>query len=219
MPRLSARTRFLARGSVLLFGFLLLWLFFLRTPLLLLLRGAFEVSGSAILGISPYELLGVAPTGEWTVRVPVTPTVAHPPQFPGPALIHSIDFDIGRRELVGFTFSLPVFWSILLAAPGVRRNLRPLILGTIIMAAIEVGCLLLFVEISAQKSLGQLTSAQGAGKTWVLAVGEYLVVNALPYVAPLVVTLCLHRQLRIQLFGWTENDERHPSPKATPRRR
>ena len=38
--------------------------------------------------------------------------------------IHSVDFDIRRSDAISFTFGLPVFWAIILAAPGVRRCLR-----------------------------------------------------------------------------------------------
>jgi hypothetical protein len=43
--------------------------------------------------------------------------------------IRSIDFDVSQGDAITFTFSLSVYWAIMLAAPGVRRTLRPLLLA------------------------------------------------------------------------------------------
>ena len=81
------------------------------------------------------------PSGDWTVRVLVPATSRQPL-----AQQIRIDFDMARGDAITFTFSLPVFWAIMLAAPHVRMNFRPLLRGTAVMAAMEVVLLLAFAQ-------------------------------------------------------------------------
>jgi len=106
-------------------------------------------------------------------------------------------------DVNAFTFSLPVFWAIVLAAPGIRRSLRPLIFGTILVAILEIVLLLIYVEICARNAASQLAPQSGLTK-WFLHFGEYLVVSVIPYTAPFPIALCVHRELRSQFFRWGE---------------
>ncbi len=131
MPALEPQTRFLLRGSTLLLGLLMLWRFVLLNTMLYLLKG----SAAAFVEIDEH------PSGDWTVRVPVP----HPaPSSQAAAQEIRIDFEMRRADAITLTFSLPVFWAIMLAAPAVRPNLRPLLLGTVVIAAMEVALLLAF---------------------------------------------------------------------------
>src|SRR6185436_18027812 len=123
MPELKPQTQFLLRGSALLIALLSLWWFVLLNPMLYVLQG-----GASLFGRQIQE----TPSGDWTFRVPLEMII---PASPGQAAqqVHSIDFDMPRTDIIAFTFSLPVFWAIVLAAPGLRRNLRPLATGTAIM--------------------------------------------------------------------------------------
>jgi|GEM_PF-1084803 hypothetical protein len=217
--------RFLVRGSALLILLLVFWWFLLLNPLLFLLRDSAEIFGSLILGDDSRQFVTETPSGDWSFRVPLEvamppieraamplaleqvplPGVVAPrlPQQSGPLQIHSIDFDIARSDVNAFTFSLPVFWAIVLAAPGIRRSLRPLIFGTILVAILEIVLLLIFVEISARNAAAQLAPQSGWTK-WFLHFGEYLVVNVIPYAAPFPIALSVHRELRSQFFRWGE---------------
>jgi hypothetical protein len=151
MPKLKPQTRFLMRGSALLVGLLSLWWFLLLSPMLYMLKGAAGV----FLPIQENA------SGDWTLRVPLERTLPATPQQPVAQQIHSIDFDMPRGDATAFTFSLPVYWAIILAAPGVRRNLRPLLVGTAVMAAVELAMLLVFAEISARNTAAQLAGGGG----------------------------------------------------------
>jgi hypothetical protein len=83
--------------------------------------------------------------------------------------------------------------------PGVKRSLRPLLLGTVLMSAVELALLLAFANIKAVGAASQLAGTQD-GK-WIRNFAEYFVVNILPYAGPFVVALSLHRDLRSQLFS------------------
>ncbi len=193
MPGLKPQTRFLLRGSALLVGLLTLWWFALLTPMLYLLKGA---AGTFIR-------IEDTAAGDWTLRVPLEMTLPATPQQPVAQQVHSIDFDMPRTDAIAFTFSLPVFWALVLAAPGVRRNLRPMLAGTALMAAVEVALLLAYAEVSARKAVAQLAAAApGAGETWLLHFGEYLTVTVLPYAAPLVIAFAMNRDLRWLVFRW-----------------
>jgi hypothetical protein len=200
MPQLSAQTRFLLRGSALLFALLVLWWFVLSGPMVAALRTTVEITGSLFFGGRPADLVHEALGGEWTFHVPFETIVPATPQQPASA-IHSVDFDLSRKDVNGFTFSLPVFWAIMLAAPALRRNLRALATGSIVMAAVELLLLMLLVEINARNTVAQLTPAQSGAEKWLLHFGEYLVVVVLPYAVPFVLALSLHGDLRRQILG------------------
>jgi hypothetical protein len=189
MPALKPQIRFLLRGSALLVGLLTLWWFVLLGPMLYLLKAA----------AGGFLLIAENPSGDWTVRVPLEQTLPATPQQPAQQ-IHSVDFDIRRSDVISFTFSLPVYWAIILAAPGVRRCLRPLLLGTAIMSAVELVLLVIFAQITARNAVSQLDGAADAGGKWVRHVGEYLIITVLPYAVPFVVALSLHRELRGGIF-------------------
>ena len=194
MPAFEAQTRFLLRGSVLLIGLLTLWWLVLLGPMLYMLKGA----------AGGFVLIRENPTGNWTLRVPLERTLPATPQRPVAQRIRSIDFDLERKDLVGFTFSLPVYWAVILAVPGVRRSLRPLLLGTALMSLVELLLLLAFAQIGARNAAAQYSGSEDAVGKWIRRVCEYIVVGALPYAVPFVVALSLHRGLRGAVFPWTK---------------
>lgn len=202
MPAGKPQTRFLLRASLLLISFLIVWWFFLVTPLLFLLRGALEISGSLVYGSAARELVTAMPSGDWSFRVPMEVVLPPSAQQPTGALVHSIEFDMPRSDVTAFTFSLPVFWAIIAAAPGIRRALRPLVQGTVLVTVLEIVLVLLFVQISAHKVAAQLGAPQGPTANWLLRVGEYMVVNVIPYAAPFLIAIGLHSELRAQVLGW-----------------
>ena len=98
--------------------------------------------------------------------------------------------------------SLPVFWAILLAAPGIRRVWWPLIQGTALVTLLEILLVVCFVEISAHKVAAQFYPPQGDTASWFLRFGEYMVVNVIPFAAPFLIAIGLHRELRWQMLRW-----------------
>ena len=202
MPTLKPQTRFLLRGSALLVGLLSLWWFLLLSPMLYMLKDAAGV----------FLLIQENPSGDWTLRVPLEKTLPATPQQPVAQQVHSIEFDMPRSDLIAFTFSLPVYWAIILAAPGVRRNLGPLLVGTAVMAAVELAMLLVFAEISARNTAAQLGGGEDAVGKWARQFGEYLLASVLPYATPFVVALSLHRGLRAAIFPWSNVVEAPASP-------
>jgi hypothetical protein len=202
MQGFELQTRFLLRGSALLIGLLTLWWFVLLGPMLYLLKGA----------AGTFMLIEESPSGDWTLRVPLERILPATPQQPVAQQIHSIYFDMSRTDAIAFTFSLPVYWAIILAAPGVRRNLRSLLLGTALMSAVEIALLLVFAQIAARNVASQLAGTEDAAGKWIRHVGEYLVVGVVPYAVPFVVALSLHRELRGEVFPWGKVAESEGRP-------
>jgi hypothetical protein len=200
MRALEPQTRFLLRGSALLIGLLTLWWFALLGPMLYLLKGA----------AGAFVQIAETSAGNWSLRVPLEEILPATPEHPVAQLIRSIDFDLQRSDAIAFTFSLPVYWAIILAAPGGRRGRRSLLLGTLIMAAIEVAMLLVFAQTTARNAASQFGGLEDSEGKWIRHVGEYLIVNVLPYAVPFLVALSIHRELRGQVLTLCE----YPEPEA-----
>lgn len=206
MLTLNPQARFLLRGSALLIGLLTAWWFFLQDPMLFLLKNSVEAIGGVVLNVPSKKLVTEAPNGDWTFELPLEFGAPGASSDRRPIQVHSIDFDVARGDVSAFTFSLPVFWAIVLAAPGAWRNGRVLLLGTLLMAAAEIVLLLICVEIFAHKTAAQMSQSHDAIANWFFRFGEYLVVLAFPFIAPFVFAVWLHRDLRAQILGWTNTD-------------
>ena len=191
MQRFEPHTRFLLRGSALLIGLLTLWWFVLLDPMLYLLKGA---AGGFIR-------IDENASGDWTVRVPLEKTLPATELQPVARQLHSIYFDIPRTDAITFTFSLLVYWAIVLATPNWWRSLRPLLIGTVLMCCAELGLLLVFARITAGGAASQLGGYPDVAGKWIRNFGVYLVVNVLPYAVPFVVALSVHRALRQEVFA------------------
>jgi len=202
MRALEPQNRFLLRGSALLIVLLTLWWFVLLGPMLYLLKGA----AGAFVSIEE------TPTGDWSLRVPLDKIVPATPEHPVAQQIRSIDFDLPRSDAVAFTFSVPVYWALILAAPGGKRGLRPLLLGTLLVSAIEVALLLVFAQITARNAASQFGGSEDTDGKWIRHLAEYLVVNVLPYALPFVAALGFHRELRGQVLMLGEDLKATASP-------
>ena len=204
MPAISLSTpaRFLLRGSVLLAVLLTLWWLVLINPLQSLLQTAAEAGGALLFSGRSKLTITEAANGDWTFDVPIEPIVRPARHGSVPRVLYSIGFDLARSEAGGFTFGMPVFWAVMLAAPNLRRNWRPLLVGTVVMAVLEVALLLISVKILAYKSLAQILHSHDPVGGWFLNYSEYLAVNAIPYLLPFAVAITLHRELRERMFQW-----------------
>src|ERR1700680_1297479 len=124
------QVRFLLRGSALLIAMLALWWLALRSPMLFLLR----LSESAALRLLPNadstEPIAVDSSGDWNFRMPVEDTRRETIRKNGPVKFQTVEFTIPRPDVVLFTFSLPVYWAMVLAVPMGRSGIRALIWGT-----------------------------------------------------------------------------------------
>jgi hypothetical protein len=215
MPQLRAPTRFLLRGSALLIGLLALWWLFLLDPMLSGLQGMGNLAARLVFGGDSGEFMREDSARNWTFRVPKKVIVPASEANPAPQQINSIEFDVARTDVVGFTFSLPVFWALVLAAPGWRRNLRPVLIGTALITLVELILLLTFAATSAHRATAAMLSIRMGGfETWLLRLSDYLTVLVVPYLAPTVIALAVHNELRRNVFGWDTKGKETPSKSA-----
>jgi len=204
--RRSPQVRFASRSAVLSIATVLVWYFALLTPMLTALRPPVEWLWNIALGTSPELPIKVAPDGGWSAPVPLPggqlpPWIAQyiPPGAANPRAV-SIGVKITRQSLSFFTLPLPLFWAIVLAAPGGRRAWREMALGSLALAllapllcTVDLGCL-------AAPYLWKPGSRVGL----LFETGWYLPILVAPYLAPLAVALALLPKLRALVFPWEE---------------
>jgi len=196
MLALKPQVRYSLRASVLFTAMLALWWLELRTPMLFLLRVSESVALRLLANSNSTEPIAVDAAGDWNFRVPVEDTN-------GAVKFRAIEFTMARPDLVLFTFSVPVFWAMVLAAPLGRSGIRALIWGTALVALIEVLSLLAQVEMTAYGAAAELhLSADGLAE-WSRNFGNRLVIGVVPFAAPVLAAVGLHRELRSQIFTYS----------------
>ena len=189
---------------------LALWWFALQSPMLFALEGAESVALRLLSSPGSKEPVELDPSGDWNFRVPVEDTQreTNPASGKGgaPTKFRAIEFTIPRSDVVLFTFSVPVFWAIVLGAPLGKSSARALLWGTAVVAVVEVFSLLTLVEITAYAVVAQLHPSADGLAAWARDVGDKIVVGVIPFAAPVLVAVALHRDLRSQIFP-----ESHPA--------
>jgi hypothetical protein len=217
--------RFLLRACGLLAGMLLLWWILLLDPLL----GWVRCAGDFVLGWAPGAAEGphvtIEPDGNWMLRLPVPEAAAAREDLqrlagagsPGaqPRKVRSFKLEISRSRVALFTVALPLFWALMLAAPG-KKPLRMLVYGS---AAIAAGMpfTLTLDGMETIRAYFHIHSTPFAGFLWSAA--GYLNTEMLPYATPLFLALWLNRELRTQVFAWAPAAGAQPQGPLTRRER
>jgi hypothetical protein len=196
MLALRPQVRYSLRAAALFVVMLALWWLALRTPMLFLLRATESVALSLLANSNSTEPIEVDPSGDWNFRVPVEDTN-------GAVKFRAIEFTMSRPDLVLFTFSVPVFWAMVLAAPLGRSGIRALLWGTALVSLIEVVALLAQVEMTAYGAAAELHLSANGLAEWSRNFGSRLVVGVVPFAAPVLAAVGLHRELRSQIFTYS----------------
>ncbi len=173
--------KFLLRGSILLVVMLVMWWLVLVNPLLFVLRASAALPFAFLTG--PSASIAAGPV-QWDFRIPIG--------------MQAFSFSIPRSDVVVFTFSLPVYWAIALAS---RTRLRSLLLGTLIMEAIEVLSLIAFAALIGHSIAAQRASSYSALDRWFTEFANYLLVDVIPFLAPVLLAILLDRDLRSRIFS------------------
>ncbi len=219
----SPQLRFLLRAFGLLIGMLLLWWFLLLDPLL----GWVHQSGDFVLGWMPGAAEGphaiVKPDGNWMLRLPVPEAAAGREDLqrlagggsPGaqPAKVRSFRLEITRTRVALFTVAMPLFWALMLAAPG-KRMLRMMAYGSAGIAA-AMPFTLALDGMESIRTYFHIQSTPFFAFLWTAA--GYMNSEVLPYAMPIFLGLWLNRELRAQVFAWVPAGE--PRPEGPPTRR
>lgn len=194
----SPQLRFLGRTVLIFLLMLALWWLLLLHPMLFLLRGAGNLLLTALPGADATYGIVLDANRDWAIRLPVSTALlkqyGSPSQFSdGPMLYRGIRLTLPRRIPNILTVGLPLFWSVILAAPFNRRSLRILATGSAILAALAPP-LLLICAVQMARTVLFPGSAGFAG--YLIDLTAYLATAVIPCVVPVLLALCLHRQLR-----------------------
>jgi predicted secreted protein len=223
--QLSDPPRFLLRALVLLALMLALWWLVLLNPLLAGLRLSAELTLRLLPGGSSVSHVTIGPDRSWTFQVPAPAAVVNQErtqQLLGAAAAGSGRIKIRSMKVEGtskypilFTVSLPLFWAILLAAPG-RPRLWRMACGTAVLAAVA----LLSIAVYAVRLVGgyfQLTTEGFPG--FLMDSAMYLAAGVVPYLGPVLVALSLDGDLRGLILAGEAAPAAASAISAAPRRR
>ena len=213
--------RFLLRALALLAVMLALWWLVLLNPMLAGLRLATELTLRLLPGASSVSHVTIGPERNWTFQVPAPAAVVNQQstqQMLGAAAagsgrikIRSMKVEGAARYPILFTVSLPLYWAIMLAAPGRRRVLR-VVSGTAVLATLA----LLSIAVYAIRLVGGYFQLGTEGLPgFMMNSAMYLAVGVVPYLGPVLVALSLDGELR----GLILSEQAAPAAAAVPRRR
>jgi len=198
---------------------LALWWYVLVSPLLGGLRLLTELSLRLWPGGGSIAHVAIDPAGDWIVRVPAPVSVARQdnlrqmfnPAGRGdrPVQVRSIQIGLPGKMPLFFTLSFPLFWAIVLAAPWAKSSWRILLYGTGLNAILAVMSLLLFTAYTIATNL-HVGPTGFAGV--VLDGAEYVNTNVVTYVAPFLIAIWLHAELRAQIFFREAAEAVTPAP-------
>jgi hypothetical protein len=125
--------------------------------------------------------------------------------------IRSMKVEGAGRYPILFTVSLPLYWAILLAAPGRRRLLR-MASGTAVLAAFA----LLSIAVYAIRLVGGYFHLAMEGLPgFLMDSAMYFATGVVPYLGPVLVALSLDGELRGLILAGTAA----PVAAAAPQRR
>jgi hypothetical protein len=195
--------RFLFRGSVLLIGILALWWIALRPPMLAALRVLEETATPAAISVNE--------SGDWDFRMPVNDVHQEPS---GMVRVNHVEFTMPRSDVTLFTFSLPVFWAIVLAAPFSRSQVHALLWGTLAMTLVEVLLLFSAVELNTQAMVAHWHPADDGWWKWWRQFAGYLVTGVVPFFAPVFLAIAFSRELRITILQFAGPATKRPPQRA-----
>lgn len=184
----SPQSRFLLRASVCFAAMLVAWWFILLGPLLAWSRFSTDFVLNALPGAPLKTGATVSPEGVWVLQAPVRVG----------GVWRNIRVEASRRLPTQLTVGIPLFWAILLAAPRTRRAWRPWCVGSAILLAVPPAGLLLYAAHVVQIYVFPNAAAPLRA---VIAAADYFASTAAPYLAPVLVALAFHAELRNSVLG------------------
>jgi hypothetical protein len=170
------------------------------------LRFSAELTLRLLPGGSSVSHVTIGPDRNWTFQVPAPAAVVNQERTQqmlgtsaagsGRIKIRSMKVEGAGRFPVLFTVSLPLYWAILLAAPGRRRLLR-MASGTAVLAVFALLSMLLSIAVYAIRLVGGYFHLAMEGLPGFLATSAmYFAANVLPFLGPVLIALSLNEELR-----------------------
>jgi len=199
---------FLLHASVLVILFLTFWWFFPLHPFRSLIKGSVEVFAGTLFGRGSDVTITETGSGHLQVSLWTEASVPKSPPESGTSKQRVRMTYNSEYYPESFTFSLPVFWAIMLAAGGLRRNVKPLLFGTAVMILVEIFLALAYLKIFMHGSLLKLSGSETAFFQLLFKCLYYLVLQVAPFTVPFIAALIFSSELKWQIFHWGPNSGR-----------
>lgn len=150
----------------------------------------------------------IQPGGSWHLRVPVPQAIGRRDDIQrnifgrksasDPIVkVRSLQLDVPGRHAILFTASFPFFWALTLAGPWTTRLWRVLLLGTLVCGFVAVVSMVFDVAYTfvnfTRMEIGSLARDLLDGV-------NYLGLNVMPYLTPLLAAIGLNAALRTMIF-------------------
>jgi hypothetical protein len=195
VPESRLPRRFLIRGSLLIVVALSLWWFVLLPSLLGLLRLSADVAFN-ILPVSYAPSYSVNSSGDWDFQIPLDGEIG--------IQSRTLRFTVPKDTLINFTFSLPIYWALLLAIPAGKREMaariRALLFGSAVMVCVEIASFVAAIEIAASDVMAQVKPGTNGFFVWAKSLVDYLALHVIPFLTPFVIAGVFDRSLRRSVF-------------------
>ena len=117
---------------------------------------------------------------------------------PGSVPYRAVRLTLPRSIPSILTVGLPLFWTVILAAPRTRRLFWDLVTGSILLALPAPFLLLVCAVHLAKPVLFPAMSGPGA---YLIDLTAYLATAVIPCVVPVLVALAFHRDLREKIVS------------------
>jgi hypothetical protein len=194
----SPQLRFLGRAVLIFLLLLTLWWLVLLDPMLLVLRGAGNFLIAALPGSNSAYGITVDGNRDWAIRMPLSTSLLRrwgaPAQFTeGPLPYRGIRLTLPRRIPNILTVGLPLFWSVILAAPFTRRTVRSLAAGSAILGILAPPLVLV---CAMQVARGAVFPGSIGAAGYLIDLTAYLATAVIPCVVPVLLAVALHPELR-----------------------
>jgi hypothetical protein len=197
MPEGPHPLAFFARTAILLVVLLALWWLVLATPLVTLLRLSVETA------VPLYSLAGMQATFSgvlaegWEFRFVLND--------PTPGAAKAISLTVPYGAAVAFTVSMPMYWAIAFGVPIRSQKASPLVrsflIGSALILLVEVFQFLIYLGVQTWRLKEQVHPTAGGLLQWFYSLAEYLAIYVVPYTAPILIALLIHRPLRARIFA------------------
>ncbi len=205
IPR-TPQLRFLLYALLWFTAALAIWWMLLLNPMLSALRAASELF-LRFLPAGEVAQITIQPDGNWLLRMPLPESIGklestqkffgHDRQDGKPVKVRSVTLPMASEFPALFTVGLPLFWALWAAAPYGPNSLQAMLLGSIALGIAGVISLVIHAFCAAAVVLHfNPPGIEG----FLLQVGDFIVLDVIPYAAPILLAIGLNRGIQRLVF-------------------
>lgn len=206
IPR-SPHFQFLLSALLWLAATLGIWWMLLLDPMLSGLRSVSEWVLHLLPEGSGVAQITIQPDGDWLFRIPLPEAIGKLESTQKifgreykdgkPVKVRSVKFPMERKYPALFTVGLPFFCALWFAAPHRQNSLRAMLLASAALGTLAVISLVSYAFFAAAAFLHfKPPGVQG----YLLNLGDFIVLNVIPFAGPLLLAIGLNRGIQQLVF-------------------